>query len=250
MRQSPREPISLTRERLAVDGPAAELLRPVVLPDSSTTVDVWCVALMLPHSAVATLASLLSREERKAANRFASPTAFRRFTVRRAARRLILSRYADRPAHALTFESGTGGKPVLPHPAGLHFSCSASGDLALIGVTSDRRVGIDVEQVQTVPDAAEIARRFFARRESNAILREPDSERSSLFLRFWTCKEAWTKATGAGLSRSLNSFEVDCFPGTSLRRVDGDCCEAHRWLIERFIPAAGFMGAVAVEVAS
>jgi 4'-phosphopantetheinyl transferase len=205
---------------------------------------------MQPHSAVANMSSLLSREEREAANRSVSPMTFRRFTVRRAARRLILSRYAHCPAHALIFDSRSCGKPLLPKQRGLHFSCSASGELALIGVTNGRRVGIDVERVQPVPDAVEIASRFFARRESNAVVRAPASGRSPLFLSLWTCKEAWIKATGAGFSRSLDSFEVDCFPATRLRRVDGDYRESHRWLIQRFRPAPGFIGAVAIEIAN
>ena len=54
-----------------------------------------------------------------------------------------------------------------------------------------------------------IARRFFAPGEQRRLFALGEAERYREFFRLWTCKEAFLKATGEGLSRSLRSYEIE-----------------------------------------
>ena len=240
---------SLASEKLAPCGIVAEVARPIVLSGSDSPVDIWSVALHQALSGPCFLKKLLPETERAQGMRLRSASDRRRFLLRRAARRLVLSRYLGRPPETLVFAEGDMGKPALVCSRELQFNCSASGNLALIGVTMGRRVGVDVEQLRPVPGSLDIAKEFFSRNELEALRRMPSTDRSVSFLRLWTCKEAWTKAKGAGLNLSFSSFDIDCDPLPQLRKTEGDPHERHQWCIQNFVPAPGFIGAVAVESA-
>ena len=64
--------------------------------------------------------------------------------------------------------------------------------------------------------------------QEQAALREvPDDGQRPLFLRIWTRKEAYVKATGDGLARPFSSFAVSTGPTAELLWADAD--DAGRW---------------------
>ena len=71
-----------------------------------------------------------------------------------------------------------------------------------------KEVGIDIELKRFIPDALDIAQRFFAAPEIAAMERVPFNDRSSAFLRYWTKKEACLKVSGRGLSGDVASVDV------------------------------------------
>lgn len=87
------------------------------------------------------------------------------------------------------------GKPRLAGGE-LAFSVAHSGELAVIAVVAARdvEVGVDVEQLRAMPDAARLAARFFAADEAALVARDP-----SRFFPLWCRKEASLKARGIGL---------------------------------------------------
>ncbi|WP_158579901.1 4'-phosphopantetheinyl transferase family protein [Geodermatophilus marinus] len=97
-----------------------------------------------------------------------------------------------------------GDRPHLPG-AGLQFSCSASGDLALLAVSRDRPVGVDVQRHRD-EDAGGASDEGWLAAEELARLRSlPHGRRARAVTRAWTQKEAMAKARGTGLRR----FPVD-----------------------------------------
>ena len=68
-------------------------------------------------------------------------------------------------------------------------------------------VGIDLEQLRPLPDAAELTSQLHPH-ERQALLALPDGELQNAFFRCWTRKEAVLKACGTGLNTPLNSFCV------------------------------------------
>jgi 4'-phosphopantetheinyl transferase len=72
-------------------------------------------------------------------------------------------------------------------------------------------VGVDVEASNRRVDFS-IADRFFAPEEARVVKSMAPDERSRIFFRFWTLKEAFIKATGEGLSRPLDSFSFTLEP--------------------------------------
>ena len=150
--------------------------------------------------------ALLSVEERARAGRFVFEDDRRRYTVARAQlRRLLGERLGERPeAVGLTY--GAHGKPALaPRHAGsgLRFNVSHCGDVAVHAFTRGREIGVDVEAVRALPDADQIAARFFSPRENQAYQALPSGDRAVGFFNCWTRKEAYIKALGEGLAHPL-----------------------------------------------
>lgn len=72
------------------------------------------------------------------------------------------------------------------------------------------------------------------------------------FFTLWTCKEAYVKALGRGLSKSLNSFEVSLADGGKPRILSDSEDNAHlnSWRLLLFEPRRNVLGCVAVDIAS
>src|SRR5262249_44867334 len=110
-------------------------------------------------------------------------------------------------------------------------------------------VGVDVERWRIYPSHLEIAKRFFAPAEVRALHALREGRREDGFFRVWTCKEAFIKLTGLGLSQGLERFEVHASPDEPARllRLDGEEAHAARYSLAALAPAPGYVGAVAVE---
>jgi 4'-phosphopantetheinyl transferase len=214
-------------------------------------VHVLSASLDLSAHRLEALAALLSADEHARAMRFFSPRDRDRFVGCRGLLRTMLGGYLDLAPKRLHFCQGAHGKPSLaPVCAGedLRFNVSHSDDLALYAITRGRNIGVDVELVKPLADAAGIAERFFSPREAAALLSLPEPERQAAFFACWTRKEAYIKATGDGLTRPLDAFDVSVLPGLPARlvRVEGDSLEAARWSLAELRPAAGYAAALVV----
>ena len=121
--------------------------------------------------------------------------------------------------------------------------------LALLAVASGRAVGVDVEALDRAADQTLLAKRWFSADEYAVIERLPAEQQGSAFLHTWVCKEAWLKATGCGLSRSLDSFDVSVEPGNPARLLATrpDAAEAAAWSLSMLDVGAGYLAAVAIE---
>ena len=92
------------------------------------------------------------------------------------------------------------GKPLADN---LFFNISHAGDY-VVGVSSDREVGCDIEKIVDAP--LEVADRFFHLKEAEYIKSAEDKNRA--FFTLWTLKESYMKMTGRGMNLPLDSFEV------------------------------------------
>lgn len=165
------------------------------------------------------LAEVLSHAERERAGRFVFEQDRRRFiTGRGRLRQILASRLGTEPA-ALEFETNPSGKPYLR--GGPEFNLSHSAGRAVLAVSSDGPVGVDIEALREVESAADIAATHFCAEEAQYVL---DAETNWRFLRIWTRKEACVKAVGVGLSVSLTEFDTRDLsrPVQSLRVTDID----------------------------
>src|SRR5262249_48037202 len=128
----------------------------------------------------------------------------------------------------------------------LRFNLSHSQNLALYAFALDREVGVDVEAMRPLDDAAEIARRYFSQAENAAFERIVPAQRLEAFFNCWTRKEAFLKATGEGLNRPLDSFDVTLTPGEAAQlSIAGQTTEGGGWSLYDLNPAPGFRAAVA-----
>lgn len=225
---------------------------PTDLTLASHDVHVWRIPLGLTSSQVETLRQTLAPDELSRANRFRFEKDRRRYIAARGALRRILSRYLDVDPAQLGFSYTDYGKPALIPPSQLqtlNFNLSHSHQLALIAITDQRQVGIDIEHVRPVPDLGHLAQRFFSAQENAALEALPEEEKLRGFFNCWTRKEAYIKARGQGLSAPLGQFDVSLTPREPARllNVRGDPQEATRWSLLDLTPAPGYVAALAVE---
>lgn len=130
-------------------------------------------------------------------------------TQRRAPLRELLAIHLDTSAAQLQITEDSHGKPRLcgPHRA-LQFNWSHSGDRALIALARGIEPGVDLERCRPRPRALDIAERYFTPTERAQIERACENERTAVFLRLWTAKEALLKALGRGLAFGLDRLCV------------------------------------------
>jgi 4'-phosphopantetheinyl transferase len=212
----------------------------------SGTLHLWRVGLADPASLAEQLYALLSDDERARADRFRFTDDRRCFVISHGVLRVVLGCYTRRDPTSLRFDLGPHGKPALRDGHGLHFNLTHSGDLALIALSPDREVGVDVEQWRIVPDYDSIAARFFSPAEQEMLRGLPPPARARAFLIGWTRKEAVMKALGLGVAQSPESIEVSLEEGRAVvLRIAGR--PADQWSMTAFAPAPGFIGALAMQ---
>lgn len=187
---------------------------------------------------------------RAAAYRFASDR--RRFVAARGGLRYILSHYLGLTPATVPLRVTTYGKPYVAQGAlqrPLQFNLAHAQAIALLAITWQRRVGIDIEQVRDLPDMLSVAGRYFAPAELQALLALPAGQQTQAFFDCWTRKEAFVKALGAGLSQPLDRFAVSLHPDepATLLYVNGDPQASRDWQMMALQPAALYTAAMVIE---
>ncbi len=215
-------------------------------------VDVWWVSLDQPLPAVQRCAQILSADERARAARFHFERDQQRFTLARGNLRRILARYLGVAAQTIQFHYNTYGKPGLEaavYPVTPQFNLSHAGNLAIYAVTTERAVGIDIEQMRPITDFSQLVERFFSVQEYTQFRLLPEQRRLAAFFAGWTRKEAYIKARGSGLTLPLNQFDVTLNPDEPARllRIQGDPHTAARWILRDLAVEPGYVAALAVE---
>jgi 4'-phosphopantetheinyl transferase len=156
----------------------------------------------------------LDEAERERAARYHFEHHRRRFVARRAARRRILGSMLRVPPEAVPFREVGSGKPevVRTSPDPFHFSASHSEEHAVVAVSTQVPLGIDIEVYRMVEGSLWEVRHLFADTERSALERVSERERARVFFDCWTRKEACVKADGAGLQIDLDTYEVPVGP--------------------------------------
>jgi 4'-phosphopantetheinyl transferase len=211
-------------------------------------VHVWQATLDQGPSQVHAFLHTLAPDEQARASRLYFKRDQQHFIVARGVLRAILGGYLSRAPESLSFCYGAHGKPALAGPSdgdAIHFNVSHSRGIALYAVTRARQVGIDVEHIRFDLAVAEIAERFFSRREVAMLLELPTEARREAFFRCWTRKEAYIKALGEGLSVPLD--QIDLPPGPGEPHAQLDASAAARWSLQELTPAPGYAASLAVE---
>lgn len=171
-------------------------------------VDIWFLdkstRSQLPH----TWDDIISPEEQQRANRFHFEEDKESFIFYHGCKRLILSHYLHLPPNAINIAMREKGKPFLVEKT-IHFNLSHTKNLAILAVSKNTEIGVDIEQSKQSNSHLEIAKRFFHPEEYN-YLKKINSEQlqQEAFFVLWTSKEAVLKATGEGISSGLDAFSV------------------------------------------
>src|ERR1041385_2796027 len=142
-------------------------------------VHVWRIELQQPGSVLEKFRRTLEADELHRASRFHFEKHRSGFVVARGFLRDVLSRYLKTKPETLRFSYGDYGKPALDST--LKFNMSHSHEVALLAVTEDRQIGVDVEHVRADFATEDIARRFFSRSEVESFNRLQTEEQVAAF---------------------------------------------------------------------
>ncbi|MEH2128198.1 4'-phosphopantetheinyl transferase HetI [Nostoc sp.] len=212
-----------------------------LLPDE---IHVWRINLDQPETKLQSLAATLSTDETARAERFYFQEHRQRFIAGRGILRTILGSYLGIQPRQVQFNYQQRGKPVLADTfadSGLAFNLSHSQGLGLCAVNCTRPIGVDLEYIRPMSDIEALAKRFFLPREYDMLRSLSLNQQQEVFFRYWTCKEAYLKATGDGLSQ-LEEIEVSLTPTEPAKlQITED------WSLFELVPANNYVAAVAVE---
>ncbi|MFP2926149.1 4'-phosphopantetheinyl transferase family protein [Pyxidicoccus sp. 3LG] len=194
---------------------------------------------------------LLDAAEREKQRRFRFERHQRQYLVSHALVRLTLSRYAPVAPAAWTFATNAYGRPEVAGEWGtrLRFNLSHTDGMALVAVGTGAELGADIEDAQRDGETVEIADHYFAASEVKTLRALPPERHRERFFEYWTLKESYIKARGAGLSLPLDQFAFTLEPGQAPRisfdpRMKDD---PEAWQFVQFRPSERHQAAVAVQ---
>lgn len=219
------------------------------LENRAIAVHIWTLPVAgLDEAAVAPWLELLDESERQRAARFVFPRHRVLFVAAHALLRSALAAHGRAPAAAWRFAADEHGKPSARldgAPAPVSFNLSHTEGMAGVAVIAapGQALGFDLEPLARKVDLA-VADRFFYGAEAAWLASLPPAAQPHGFLRLWTLKEAFIKATGKGLTQDLASFWFEvCPPRIHFTPSLGE--RAADWHFEQRVVAGGGGGFVA-----
>lgn len=216
------------------------------------SVHLWCVSLDCFSTYHPDLLQCLSPVEKERATRFRFERDRKRYEISHGALRIILGSYLRRAPQSVRFEICDTGKPELLVVSGdplIKFNMSHSGEVMILGVTKNRRIGVDVEMISHRIDIIQIAEHYFTAAEAAEIRETPAGKQRERFFTHWTCKEAYLKAIGSGLAGGLQSFSLSekDYLWTISSKSDNSSRHLDYWTIRSMTLMDGYAAAVAIE---
>lgn len=223
---------------------------------SSNDVHLWLINIERYAANLPLFERILSPEEHARAAKFRQEGDRTRFITCRGILRHLLSRYAGLAPAAIRFSYNAYGKPALTAASGatppLQFNLSHAGGLALYAFSTNHPIGVDLEQRRPL-DVAALAKAFFSNGERAFLSQFSAAEQHIQFFQLWTCKEAYLKAIGLGLSRLERSEMAIAPDGSIYLKAFVNSSSEHSsqnssWLIQPLMLANQFSAAFAVNM--
>ncbi len=222
---------------------------PAPLTSPIVGVALWWSALAPQPQDLARFATWLSAEEHARAARFGTEALRDKYVAGRASLRLVLGDALGIAPTEVRIRRGRRGRPVLANTgAALDFNVSHTRGGAVFGVATgldpNVRIGVDVEREDRTLAADGLARKFLSGDEQTTLQGIDADERRRRFLRYWTCKEAMSKATGDGLIAPFARIGVEI--DGPLRLVEGPApYSPQAWRLAALAVPHGFIATLA-----
>jgi 4'-phosphopantetheinyl transferase len=153
--------------------------------------------------------ALLTEEERQKEARFQFEKHRRQYVITRALIRTVLSGYSGLEPRCWRFATSAYGRPQVRAPSrigGLSFNLAHTDDLIVCACSRSGLIGVDAEYVIQDRAPLDIAHRYFSPTEVAELNSAPSEARAEHFFQYWTLKESYIKAVGAGLAIPMDQF--------------------------------------------
>lgn len=194
-------------------------------------------AVATPHANDESAAHVLALDQAAAAlvpdevdrlHRFVHEEDRRPYAAAHGGARILLGRALRQPPEALRFSITALGKPILSPASTLDFSISHARGVVAVAA-AQRPVGVDVEPLRTFEGMDGMSDLALSPQEQASLQGAPDALRPTLFLRYWTLKEALLKAAGAGFSIAPNLLTLDIGPAPAALSVPPELGDPAQW---------------------
>jgi 4'-phosphopantetheinyl transferase len=220
-------------------------------PLADSDVHIWCLPLSGSVDELAHYQSILSADEMARVGRFRFQQDREHYIFGRGILRTLLGGYLQMDATRIKFIYGPYGKPRVESTfqnQTLQFNLAHSKDYAIYTFTWGRAIGVDLEHVHPLPEAEDLAERFFTPRENAWLNSFTGDKHTEAFFQLWTCKEAFLKAHGSGLTTPLNQVDVLIGGDSSIRILAIDSkLDSSSWRLEIFNPIHAYQAALALN---
>jgi 4'-phosphopantetheinyl transferase len=174
-----------------------------------SAIDIWRIRLGHASGALHAFWACLDEFERERANRFRRTQDRDRFVVARGTLRRLLGERLGADPGALAFGANAWGKPHLEgETAPLAFNTSHSGDWIAHAISGATPVGLDVEAIRDDMANLNEFRQVLAPGELHRLEALAPADRAQALADIWVRKEAYVKALGEGVSRTMSGIEI------------------------------------------
>lgn len=194
---------------------------------------------------------ILSTDELLTTQQFHSNFMQQRYICYHVALRYIIGSYLKCPPKQVPFIYNKHNKPYLipeKNPLRLEFNISHSKDLALCAISTKARVGVDIEGLRNITNGDNVAKQILTKTEQDHYFSSPQTQRSKLFFKYWTLKEAFVKAIGEGLNFDLDQVEFILTPNASPNiQIIPYPEESQMWTTQSFSPCTEYIAAIATK---
>lgn len=196
---------------------------------------------------------LLSEDELVQMQRFRFEKDKKRYLATRALVRTVLSKYIALAPSEWTFTYNQYGKPTISNVKAiahtLTFNLSHTEGLIILGISCDRLIGVDTENIQVTDALTEGVDLFLSLDEIGHLSTVYGAEYQTRFFEYWTLKEAYIKAKGAGFSIPLQQITFSLQQKGQIDLAfhpqwDDDASQWHFW---QFSVLPDYLMAVCVE---
>jgi 4'-phosphopantetheinyl transferase len=173
-------------------------------PLNSHNIHVWSIK--MEEKTSDKFLHLLSERERDKASSYLYEKDRRRYTTSRGILRQTISYYTGQRPENIQFIHEENEKPRINEKHRLYFNLSHSYETTIFGFSSTRQVGVDIEHIRLLKYVDDMATRMFNLKNLKKFKQLSNKEKNKLYLKSWTIKEAYYKATGKNLT--LDNMEI------------------------------------------
>ena len=211
-------------------------------------VHVWMFDLDDPGQGFLVWEQSLSEEERDRSKQYKFEIDRQRFVARRGLLRQLLGQYCRIAPGEIVYRTNRFGKLSLPS-CPIRFNLSACQNRIALAFTLEKKIGVDIEQVRSLPELYRMAQEWFSVDESMEFFALATDKQLDAFYYTWNQKEAFVKAHGEGLSLPLQSFSVTVDPGLpgGILSISDDVEGVSAWKMITAAPDSGWRVAVCVQ---
>jgi 4'-phosphopantetheinyl transferase len=194
--------------------------------------------------------TILNSEERLREMAYLRAATRRQYVLARALLRTALAQCVGLEPAELFFVTSASGKPsLLEQQAGgglIEFNISHTSGAIVLGVTQNRKIGVDVERVRARRVSTQALPTFFDDDECEAIMAAPESTRAAVFCRYWTLKESYVKAIGATLPAAMRNVRFALDEG-HIEVVCSPMQSPEQWHFRQYQPTGEHLLSLCVE---